>query len=188
MQEGKGMKRKTLTWAAIALLAVTSLAYAVHTYWTRTATITGIKVIGIEAEILKANDYYAYCNKEAAPLTQAGLFTGVLTIFAENFEDIWLTVNWTCDVPLNITGQYLRYEWAYTGSENAGCITPVSQPFTLSSYQVVNKTLMMWRDPNFQFEVYGYGLQITVTPLTLEYPTPGTYEATVVFTMGFVGA
>ncbi|MEM3700878.1 MAG: hypothetical protein QXL57_08475, partial [Candidatus Bathyarchaeia archaeon] len=177
---------------SLLLIAAVSLAYAVHTYWMRTATITGIKVIGIEAEILKANDYNAYRNKEPASLIQNGTFVGVITIFAENFEQIWLGINWTSNAEgliLNMTGQYVSYQWVNTGMQWQGVILPIGEAFPLSSYQVVDKTKMMYADPGVEPNgPIGYGLLVQITPWTEYVTVPGDYSVDVTFTMGFVGA
>ena len=89
---------------------------------------------------------------------------------------------------MTMTGQYVAYQWVSDGQNWQGKVTPIGDPFNISGYHEIDKTLMMWKDPGHEpAGPIGYGLLVTITPI-FEYVTiSGHYEATVTFAMGFTG-
>ena len=164
----------------IAVLAVSCVAYAAHVYWSRSLT-KQITVIGIDAELLKP-DGISYLNKvKATALVDDKVF---VTIYAENFEVIWLNCTWISDaVGLNVDVQGLYVSIEYAGGVYQ--VNPVGSSFDAEGYHTVNKTLMMYKTPGAA--ILGCGaLQLTFTFDTELVTTPGDYSVDMLFQMGFV--
>mgnify|MGYP001485340122 CR=1 FL=1 len=175
------MRKKTLALVAALIVALSLLTVVVaKIYWTRTLTHE-FTVIGIEGELLRPTGP-DYANKVVATsLVNNKVF---VTIYAENFYNIWLNCSWSSDavgLDVNVEGQYV--EILYVSGEFT--VANVGSPFDAEGYHTVDKTKMMWKAPGVG--VLGCGaLQLTYEFDTEGVLTPGDYSVEMLFEMGFV--
>ena len=186
-------KRKTKALTLIVVLIACCVGIVLASVcWQRQVTIS-FDVHGINAELLQygSDPYNNYRNKTVATSLDSNN-QAVITIYSENFHDIFLNCSYVSNatmgggVQINITGQYLSYQWVMTGMAWQGVITKIGSAFSINGYNVINKTTMMYQDPGINPSgPVGYGLLVTVTPETAEYPYGGHYYATITFALGF---
>jgi hypothetical protein len=179
--------KKALVFAIALFFALAGVYAYTQIYWSRSVTMT-FDVKGISAELLQCG-YENYRNKVVATSLDAN-GQAVISIYGEQFYSLWLNTTFTSNatgLQMTMTGQYVAYQWVLDGSWQ-GKVTPIGDPFDISGYHEIDKTLMMWKDPGHEpGGPIGYGLLVTITPI-FEYVTiSGHYEATVTFAMGFTG-
>jgi len=182
------LSTKKLAIFIVALFLSVALVYAgTQIYWQRSVKLE-FDVKGISAELLQCG-YENYRNKVVATSLDSN-GQAVITIYGEQFYSLWLNTTFTSNATgllMTMTGQYVAYQWVMDGSWQ-GKVTPIGDPFDISGYHEIDKTLMMYKDPGHEpGGPVGYGLLVTITP-NFEYVTiSGHYEATVTFAMGFTG-
>ena len=175
------MKKKTYALVAALIVALSLLGVVIaKIYWTRSLT-RSLTVIGIEAELLQP-DAISYRDKVVATeLVGDKVF---LTIYAENFYNVWLNLTWTTDaegLDVNVEGQYFRV-LLQGGNYN---LEYLGDPFDCEGYNVVDKTQMMWNFPDANV-LDAYGLELRFEFDTELVTTPGDYTCDLTFEMGFV--
>lgn len=175
--------KKLLVFIIALMLAVASAYAATTIYWHREVSLS-FNVVGISAELLQLG-YENYRSKVVATsLDSDG--RAVITIYSENYNQIWLNTTFTSNATgliMNCTGQYVRYFWG----SGYGVVETVGAPFDILGYHVMDKTQMMWKDPGYQSGgPIGFGLQVTIVAWAEYVTVPGYYEAQVSFDMGFV--
>ena len=183
MEKLKISIKKALVFAIAMILCFAGVYAATTIYWHRQVSIN-FNVIGIAADLLQLG-YENYINKVVATnLDSNG--QAVLTIFSENFHEIWINSTWTSNASgliMNETAQHIRYYWG----SGYSVVEPVGAAFNLNGFQTINKTATMWHDPGHSSGgPFGYGLLITMIPWTEYVTTPGAYTVTISLDMGFV--
>lgn len=175
------MRKKILAaMLVVAILAVSTFAYAATIYWSRTIQHS-VTILGIEAELLKPT-YDDYRLKNVA--TQLTDSKVVLTIYAENFYEIWLNITWTSGaegLAVTASGEYVDVFW-HAGDQR-GHVDPIGDPFDVTGYHVIDKTKMMYAYP--EGATWGHGLLVTFTFDTEQVTIPGDYTVDLLFEMGF---
>ena len=184
-------KRKTRALASLVVLIGLCVGIVVASVcWSRQVTIT-FDVHGINAELLEygTSQWNNYRDKIVATTLDANN-QAVITIFSENFHDIFLNCSYVTNatlgdgVKIDVIGQYITYTW--DSGSGTGKINFVGSPFSLNGYNVVDKTQMMYSQIKNSFDSpTGHALLVTVTPLTKEYAYAGHYYATITFALGF---
>lgn len=171
----KHERRKALLYALI-LIAILAVGYvAAQIYWTRTVDYT-FTVTGIDAGLLVPTVAGYLTRQNATSLTDGKV---LLTVYSENFNQIWLNLTWTSNaqgLQVNATGQYYNLIQLWQGGWE---LIPVGSPFNASGYNIIDKTKIMYGTP-------GYGLIVTFTLDTELVTTPGNYTASFRFDLGFV--
>jgi len=165
----------------LALLFATSGPTLALIYWQRSIQYH-FTVVGIDAELLQLG-WVAYTSKTVA--TSLDVDNRVsLTIYAENFYNVWLNLTWSSaaeDLVVDATGQYyLVYEdggglWHYEAQGDS---------FSIMGYNVVDKTRMMW-SPSTKTKPAGGLLMITFGFDTELVTIAGEYTVELLFQMGF---
>jgi len=138
-------------------------------------------VTGIDAELL-GPDYDSYAAKTIA--TSLSDDKVALTIYAENFYEVWLDITATSaaeGLVVTATGQYYEVWWQ---SIIEGQFLPVGDSFDVMGYHVVDKTQMMWDVPSTT--TIGGCMVITFVFNTELVTVPGDYTVDLLFQMGFV--
>lgn len=178
---------------ALALLLLSSIAYAVaKTYWQRNITLD-INVIGIEASLLVwngpvPNGYDNYKNHVLATQLDSNQQI-VLTIDSENYaNNIWLSSS-VIGAPTGLTwaftGQYWTcYDSGQYSQGDVSHIDPVGSTFDLTGSHVIDKTQMIYH-PCVVGGTHG-GLMLISFSWDGGSAQPGTYSLNLEFQMGFV--
>lgn len=178
----KRIFHRKLVILALVILALGSISYAVaRIYWSRTITYS-FSVYGIDAELLVPTGD-GYHNKAIATALDANNRIS-LTIIAENFYNIWLNITWTSNsqgLAVAATGQYWTYYYSHLAANPE--YNPTGSPFDVLGYHVIDKTQMMYHGG---FDVNGGLLMITFSFDTELVTIPGSYQAHLLFEMGFV--
>lgn len=172
------MKKLKIGIAILVATLMVSAAFGII-FWSRTIHHP-LTVIGINAEILK-NTALDYKNKVAALDVDTNNKV-LLTIYQENFYNVWLNLTFTSTAEgLNVTclGQYVTVD--YISSNYV--ITPTGTPFEVMGYSVVDKTKMMYETPDIG--ISGGALQLTFTFDTELVLNPGDHTVDLLFEMGF---
>jgi hypothetical protein len=168
----------TLVMLLATLMVTTVLALV---YWSRTIHHS-LTVIGINAELLQ-NTGTSYLNKIVAVDVDSNGKV-LLTIYSENFYNVWLNLTFTSDavgLDIQCTGQYVEVQYN-TGNY---IIVPVGSPIpNFMGYHVIDKTQMMYKTPDTG--VTGGALQLAFIFDTETVTMPGEYTADLLFQMGFV--
>lgn len=198
--EMKGMEKNRkghllIAAALISIVAISGVSAVI--YFNRTLH-HGFSVIGITADILNPG-FDGYDLKQVAgDLTNNQVS---LTIYSENFYNIWLNLTYTTNATglrLNVTAQYYQVYW-HTTNVNLGwtkMFVPLESPFeiTLGTPYTVNKTLMMYSPlvkPNLSpgnggDSNTGYCMVLSFVYDTEFITVPGNYDSALLFELGFV--
>ena len=179
--------RKKIYVSALVLLTLFAGVAIAKIYWQREATYN-FTVLGIEA-IMTEKDYDDYRNKIETSVLDPNQQV-VISILAENFYTVWLNVTETSDATgllVTATGQYVNVHWV---GPSTGTFDLVGSPFNVMGYTTYNETeklKLMWADPGAGVgQPTGHGLLITFDFDTEGVTTPGDYQCTLKFQMGFV--
>jgi hypothetical protein len=174
----KPKNRKAILLLLIVVAAVGTVTTA-QVYWSKTLNHS-ITVSGIDADLLVPLNYEAYKAKTTtADLVSNKVF---LTIYQENFQNLWLRISFTgpTGLSVSVTGQY--YEIGNFGGRPY-FTDPLRAAFSIqvNTEQPVNKTAMMYKNPEGQI---GYALLLSFAFNTEAITNPGTYNVAIKFDLG----
>lgn len=161
--------RKALVIGLILLLLGFIGGTIAKVFWTQTIH-HNLDVIGIEADLLVPTVDGFLTKAHATDLTNNKVG---LTIYAENFYDIWLNITFTSDaegLAVTASGQYYQMQ----GIQNV----PMGSPFDIMGYHVIDKTQMMYATNGWLIVTFTFDTELVTTP--------GAYSADLLFQMGFV--
>jgi hypothetical protein len=168
--------KKALVFAIALFFALAGVYAYTQIYWQRTIT-TSIDVVGIDAECLTPT-IDGFRNKIATTTLTDGKI--LLTVYSENFNDIWLNVTWTS----NATGLVVSAVGETVHVYNKPYIDWVYElqgdPRDVMGYTV-------FPDKQKVYYSNGMGMQITFSFNTEAITVPGHYAIEISLALGFVG-
>ena len=179
------LKKKALILLLVLVLAVTGVYGSLTVYWSRTIQGQTFRVLGISAELLNP-DAISYRDKiVATSLTDNQV---ALTIYEENFYNLWLVLNYSTNAEglnVSVSGQYCVYYLSTIGStptiSNVGSAFPM-----IFDNNTIDKTKMMYYAPTKNDDPKTGGLLMLTFTVDTEFVTlPGDYNITYGFSMGF---
>ena len=175
----------------ISIMAISAVSAVI--YFNRTIH-HGFSVTGIQADVLNPSFAGYNAKQVASDLTNNQV---ALTIYAENFYDVWLNVTWSSDavgLAVTMTGQYYEAYWYNGAGLPGGSVgefdaNGTSFAVPMNTEYVVMKHNMMWQtlvQPPTGTGNMGGCLVLTFSLDTEQVLVPGSYDLALTFQMGFV--
>lgn len=173
------MKKKNLALVLLLAICLVTVPVLAKVFWTRTVTKT-LTIVGINAELLEPS-VDGHTNKwVATELTPEDKIA--ITIYEENYYEIWLNLSWQTDLQdliVSASGQYYHC-FVFGGYGN---YDPVGSAFNIpmDTQYTVDKLNMMYGTSED-----GYMLEITFAWDTEACFELGDFDVALNFAMGFL--